>query len=428
VVRAVSASGVVIEGMDYGAFGERRGYTDPTLAALVPRTTPRGFTGHEMIDGTDIVHMNGRIYDSALGRFLQADPIIQEPNNPQNFNRYSYVLNNPLSLTDPSGFLFGGIGKAFRRALAGVLRNIPIPSENPFIRLLGTVALNLLANLIEPQAGGSSGVRGAFSNVAVSGFGQGPGIGSAGGTAGSDGGFGHDFVQAGFFVGIANGVATGDDVAAVTQNVLVAGTDSEQTGGKFVNGAASDDGASPFLLPAYQVPLTRADRAEIAIGRSASDVFVGFTRAQIQFIEAYLQGALEDGPGAALAGPVGPALRLRSLAGARLARLGIPAEEAVALELGLARNIGPGRVTVPGSGPGGFRVPDFDPAETLRRFGVLVEVKGGSSPLGLTPQLRDLKEFADANNGILVIKTNRPLRGELRDLVEERQIRVVPIP
>jgi RHS repeat-associated protein len=87
VVRAVSASGVVIEGMDYGAFGERRGYTDPTLAALVPRTTPRGFTGHEMIDGTDVVHMNGRIYDSALGRFLQADPIIQEPNNPQNFNR-----------------------------------------------------------------------------------------------------------------------------------------------------------------------------------------------------------------------------------------------------------------------------------------------------------------------------------------------------
>jgi len=42
VVRAVSASGVVLEGMDYGAFGERRGYTDPTLAALVPRTTARG--------------------------------------------------------------------------------------------------------------------------------------------------------------------------------------------------------------------------------------------------------------------------------------------------------------------------------------------------------------------------------------------------
>ena len=55
VIRAVSASGAVIEGMDYGAFGERRGYTDPTLPAAVPQTTTRGFTGHEMIDGTDVV-------------------------------------------------------------------------------------------------------------------------------------------------------------------------------------------------------------------------------------------------------------------------------------------------------------------------------------------------------------------------------------
>jgi hypothetical protein len=48
--------------------------------------------------------MNGRIYDAKLGRFLQADPIVQAPKNSQNLNRYSYVLNNPLSYTDPSGF------------------------------------------------------------------------------------------------------------------------------------------------------------------------------------------------------------------------------------------------------------------------------------------------------------------------------------
>jgi hypothetical protein len=50
--------------------------------------------------------MNGRIYDSHLGRFLQADPVIQAPGNAQNHNRYSYVLNNPLSFSDPSGFSF----------------------------------------------------------------------------------------------------------------------------------------------------------------------------------------------------------------------------------------------------------------------------------------------------------------------------------
>jgi len=68
--------------------------------------TPRGFTGHEHVDHADIIHMNGRIYDPTLGRFLQADPFIQAPKNSQSYNRYSYVLNNPLSYTDPSGYFF----------------------------------------------------------------------------------------------------------------------------------------------------------------------------------------------------------------------------------------------------------------------------------------------------------------------------------
>jgi hypothetical protein len=41
-----------------------------------------------------------------LGRFLQANPFIQAPYNTQSLNRYSYVLNNPLNATDPSGYFF----------------------------------------------------------------------------------------------------------------------------------------------------------------------------------------------------------------------------------------------------------------------------------------------------------------------------------
>ena len=52
-----------------------------------------------------LIHMNGRLYDPLTGRMMQADPIIQDPYNPQNFNRYSYVMNNPLKYTDPSGWL-----------------------------------------------------------------------------------------------------------------------------------------------------------------------------------------------------------------------------------------------------------------------------------------------------------------------------------
>lgn len=48
--------------------------------------------------------MNGRIYDPLLGRFLSADVLVQVPWDLQSDNRYSYVMNNPLSLVDPSGF------------------------------------------------------------------------------------------------------------------------------------------------------------------------------------------------------------------------------------------------------------------------------------------------------------------------------------
>ena len=63
----------------------------------------RGFTGHEHIDGIGLIDMRGRMYDPALGRFLSPDAFVQAPTNPQNYNRYSYCLNNPLKYTDPSG-------------------------------------------------------------------------------------------------------------------------------------------------------------------------------------------------------------------------------------------------------------------------------------------------------------------------------------
>jgi RHS repeat-associated protein len=68
-----------------------------------------GFTGQEMIGGNSmsLVHMNGRVLDSITGRFLSADSYVNEPGNTQDFNRYSYVHNNPLSFTDPSGFAAG---------------------------------------------------------------------------------------------------------------------------------------------------------------------------------------------------------------------------------------------------------------------------------------------------------------------------------
>jgi RHS repeat-associated protein len=84
----------------------------------------RGFTGHEMLDEIGLIHMNGRLYDAEIGRFLQADPIIQEPLNGQNYNRYGYVQNNPLSYTDPTGFSWW---TKWRRPVIGLVAAIAVP-------------------------------------------------------------------------------------------------------------------------------------------------------------------------------------------------------------------------------------------------------------------------------------------------------------
>lgn len=57
-----------------------------------------------MLPEVNLIHMNGQVYEPGLERFMSADPIVQEPEFSQSFNRYSYAINNPLSLTDADGY------------------------------------------------------------------------------------------------------------------------------------------------------------------------------------------------------------------------------------------------------------------------------------------------------------------------------------
>jgi error-prone DNA polymerase len=62
-----------------------------------------GFTGQMHADDVRLIHMGGRVYDYQLGRFLSVDPVIGGLSS-QSLNPYSYLMNNPLSGTDPSGY------------------------------------------------------------------------------------------------------------------------------------------------------------------------------------------------------------------------------------------------------------------------------------------------------------------------------------
>lgn len=105
VVALTDETGAVAERLSFDAWGKRRnpnGSDDPA-GALTSQAT-RGFTGHEMLDDVDLVHMNGRVYDPITARFTSADPRVDRKFGSQGWNRYAYVGNNPLTNIDPSGY------------------------------------------------------------------------------------------------------------------------------------------------------------------------------------------------------------------------------------------------------------------------------------------------------------------------------------
>ena len=92
----------------YDAWGARRNPdgSSASPASFNLQVGGREFTSHETIPNVGLVNMNGRVYDPELGRFLTPDPNVQFVANLQSYNRYSYVTNNPLRYTDPTGYGF----------------------------------------------------------------------------------------------------------------------------------------------------------------------------------------------------------------------------------------------------------------------------------------------------------------------------------
>ena len=95
-----------MERQSHGLWGRVRTLTSGAISTIAKsQYHTKSYTGHESLHDVELVHMNGRVYDPVLGRFMSADPFVQYPNNTQSFNRYSYVLNNPMGATDPSGYM-----------------------------------------------------------------------------------------------------------------------------------------------------------------------------------------------------------------------------------------------------------------------------------------------------------------------------------
>ncbi|MDO6581317.1 RHS repeat-associated core domain-containing protein [Photobacterium sp. 2_MG-2023] len=260
--------GNVVDRRNFDAWGKERDFVWETDKSFVQQAlmTNRGYTGHEQVDEVDLIHMNGRMYDATLGRFVSADTFIQAPSNSQSFNRYSYVLNNPMKYNDPSGHFFKKLFKEIGRFL------------DKYAVTIIQIGLIALASMAGPWAGAAmagvlgyaqGGVRGALTSIATSLMFM--GIGNAFGTAKvafgnaawaaktlahgvaggissvmSGGKFGDGFWSAALTQAFAPSIDTmmpGESGVALMGRVAIAavvgGTGSKLSGGKFENGAVT---------------------------------------------------------------------------------------------------------------------------------------------------------------------------------------------
>ncbi|MDP3327028.1 MAG: hypothetical protein Q8S60_01935, partial [Parvibaculum sp.] len=202
-----------------------------------------------------------------------ADPIVQDPTDTQSLNRYTYVGNNPLSYTDPTGYF--SLGKLLRTIIAIVIVVVAAIYGQYWVAGAGlaaegsTAAYAIAGAIGGAIAGGITGgdlrsvLVGAVSGAAFSGLGAAAKAGQISATqhvvaAGMTGGvtsvaqggnFQSGFLAAGFSA-IASpyidSVANDNIIVGATASAAIGGTASVLGGGKFANGAVT--GAFAYAL------------------------------------------------------------------------------------------------------------------------------------------------------------------------------------
>ncbi len=148
-------AGQVVERLAYDPWGKRRfatGLADKQ-DSLVGQTTDRGYTEHEHLDEVGVIHMNGRLYDPLVGRFMSADPFVQNPYDLRSFNRYSYVYNNPLKNFDPSGYCTEEDGYQ----ACGGIDDFGVPGTGTTVPGTGITIVPGTGGTIVPGTGGYAG-------------------------------------------------------------------------------------------------------------------------------------------------------------------------------------------------------------------------------------------------------------------------------
>ncbi len=133
-------TGAVLQHRGYDVFGRPRDIASGNALLSSWQGVTKGYTDHEHLIDQELIHMNGRIYDFNVGRFLSVDPFLQFPENSQSANPYSYILNNPMSGVDPTGYRSEELdevisGKAFEKLEKDESGNLYVTADGETYKL-----------------------------------------------------------------------------------------------------------------------------------------------------------------------------------------------------------------------------------------------------------------------------------------------------
>ncbi len=123
------------------------------------------FTGKERDAETGLDYFGARYMSSAQGRFTSPDPKMfpDAVYDPQSWNKYGYVRNNPIRLVDPNGedwkdIVFGASNAAKSNAVGGIGR-LGGNSDFRLGQRIGDV-ISMAGSLVEMAAGGGAATGG----------------------------------------------------------------------------------------------------------------------------------------------------------------------------------------------------------------------------------------------------------------------------
>ncbi len=275
IIAISDENGLAIERRHFDAWGNLAKLQQNGVAIALPTDgtatklllLDRGYTSHEHLSEVGLIHMNGRLYDPVLRSFLMPDNFIQQPENTQNYNRYAYVLNNPLMYTDPSGEIgvllaigIGALVAATTYTMTALLADVPfsvggllkatfIGAASAAVTFgIGTGAENLFTNFFSKAAfqavahgtfqGGMTAISGgkfwsgfaagALSSIASSLYSGGQSMDGLGNNASAIAGTG--------FNSIGDNLG---DVGMIAFGTVAGGAGAALTGGNFWQGAVT---------------------------------------------------------------------------------------------------------------------------------------------------------------------------------------------